>query len=58
VRLTKDKKTKEHFGFVHFAERASALKAVKGRETYEIDGNPHCCYHTLSHELFCSAVRH
>jgi heterogeneous nuclear ribonucleoprotein R len=26
------------FGFVHFAERSSALKAVRGSEKYEIDG--------------------
>lgn len=31
--------TKKDFGFVHFAERSSALKAVKGTEKYEIDGN-------------------
>ncbi len=30
---------KRDFGFVHFAERSSALKAVKGNEKYEIDGN-------------------
>lgn len=30
---------KRDFGFVHFAERSSALKAVKGTEKYEIDGN-------------------
>jgi heterogeneous nuclear ribonucleoprotein R len=30
---------KRDFGFVHFAERSSALKAVKGSEKYEIDGN-------------------
>lgn len=29
---------KRDFGFVHFAERASALKAVKETEKYEIDG--------------------
>ncbi|CAL5008942.1 unnamed protein product [Urochloa decumbens] len=29
---------KRDFGFVHFAERSSALKAVKGSEKYEIDG--------------------
>ncbi|KAJ1266944.1 hypothetical protein BS78_07G018700 [Paspalum vaginatum] len=29
---------KRDFGFVHFAERSSALKAVKGSENYEIDG--------------------
>lgn len=34
---------KRDFGFVHFAERSSALKACKGSEKYEIDGNllPH-----------------
>ncbi|KAK6919912.1 RNA recognition motif domain, partial [Dillenia turbinata] len=29
---------KRDFGFIHFAERASALKAVKDTEKYEIDG--------------------
>ncbi|KAG2581182.1 hypothetical protein PVAP13_6KG018400 [Panicum virgatum] len=29
---------KRDFGFVHFAERSSALKAVRGSEKYEIDG--------------------
>uniref|UniRef100_J3N788 RRM domain-containing protein n=1 Tax=Oryza brachyantha TaxID=4533 RepID=J3N788_ORYBR len=29
---------KRDFGFIHFAERSSALKAVKGSEKYEIDG--------------------
>lgn len=29
---------KKDFGFIHFAERSSALKAVKGTERYEIDG--------------------
>ncbi|KAJ3692664.1 hypothetical protein LUZ60_011759 [Juncus effusus] len=29
---------KRDFGFVHFAERSSALKAVKESERYEIDG--------------------
>ncbi|XP_076928922.1 heterogeneous nuclear ribonucleoprotein Q-like isoform X1 [Bidens hawaiensis] len=29
---------KRDFGFVHFAERSSALKAVKDGERYEIDG--------------------
>ena len=31
---------KRDFGFVHFAERSSALKAVRGSEKYEIDGKP------------------
>nr|CAD1821660.1 unnamed protein product [Ananas comosus var. bracteatus] len=30
---------KRDFGFVHFAERSSALKAVKGSEKYEVDGH-------------------
>lgn len=30
---------KRDFGFVHFAERSSALKACKGSEKYEVDGN-------------------
>ncbi|KAJ6839035.1 heterogeneous nuclear ribonucleoprotein R [Iris pallida] len=29
---------KRDFGFIHFAERSGALKAVKGTEKYEIDG--------------------
>lgn len=31
---------KRDFGFVHYAERSSALKAVKESEKYEIDGQP------------------
>ncbi|XP_074582759.1 heterogeneous nuclear ribonucleoprotein Q [Curcuma longa] len=31
--------SKRDFGFIHFAERSSALKAVKGTEKYEIDGH-------------------
>jgi len=27
------------FGFVHFAERSSAMKALKNTEKYELDGN-------------------
>lgn len=30
---------KRDFGFIHYAERSSALKAVKDTEKYEIDGN-------------------
>jgi heterogeneous nuclear ribonucleoprotein R len=30
---------KRDFGFVHFAERSSALKAAKGSDKFEIDGN-------------------
>lgn len=30
---------KRDFGFVHYAERSSALKAVKDGETYEVNGN-------------------
>ncbi|XP_026441084.1 heterogeneous nuclear ribonucleoprotein Q-like [Papaver somniferum] len=29
---------KKEFGFIHYAERSSALKAIKGTEKYEIDG--------------------
>lgn len=31
--------SKRDFGFIHFAERSSALKAVKATEKYEIDGS-------------------
>ena len=30
---------KRDFGFIHYAERSSALKAVKDTEKYEIDGS-------------------
>lgn len=29
---------KSRFGFVHFMERSSAMKALKNTEKYEIDG--------------------
>lgn len=29
---------KSRFGFVHFAERSNAMKALKNTEKYEIDG--------------------
>ena len=29
---------KRDFGFIHYAERSSALKAIKDTEKYEIDG--------------------
>jgi len=32
------------FGFIHYAERSSALKAVKDTEKYEIDGTFFFCY--------------
>lgn len=32
---------KRDFGFIHYAERSSALKAVRDAEKYEIDGNFH-----------------
>lgn len=36
---------KRDFGFVHYAERSSALKAVKDTEKYEINGSfPHISY--------------
>lgn len=33
---------KRDFGFVHYAERSSALKAVKDTERYEINGKFFC----------------
>lgn len=36
---SKNGQSKRDFGFIHFAERSSALKAVKGTEKYEIDGS-------------------
>jgi len=44
---------KRDFGFVHFAERSSALKAVKGSEKYEIDGKLPPCYHPVSCGIYC-----
>ncbi|KAH9766965.1 Heterogeneous nuclear ribonucleoprotein Q [Citrus sinensis] len=35
------KSGKRDFGFIHYAERSSALKAVKDTEKYEIDGKSH-----------------
>ncbi|ONK79996.1 uncharacterized protein A4U43_C01F12640 [Asparagus officinalis] len=35
---SKTGQSKRDFGFIHFAERSSALKAVKASEKYEIDG--------------------
>lgn len=35
---SKSGSSKRDFGFVHYAERSSALKAVKDSEKYEIDG--------------------
>lgn len=32
------KSGKRDFGFIHYAERSSALKAIKDTEKYEIDG--------------------
>lgn len=32
------KSGKRDFGFIHYAERSSALKAVKESEKYEVDG--------------------
>lgn len=34
----KSGQSKRDFGFIHFAERSSALKAVKDTEKHEIDG--------------------
>lgn len=34
----KSGKDKNRIGFVHFAERSSAMKALKNTEKYEIDG--------------------
>ena len=39
---SKTGQNKRDFGFIHFAERSSALKAVKGTEKYEIDGKFLC----------------
>lgn len=30
---------KSRFGFVHFADRSSAMKALESNEKYKIDGN-------------------
>ncbi|KAJ6316389.1 hypothetical protein OIU78_019641 [Salix suchowensis] len=40
---------KSRFGFVHFAERSSAMKALKNTEKYEIDGQVLDCSHAKSH---------
>uniref|UniRef100_A0A6N2LP01 RRM domain-containing protein n=1 Tax=Salix viminalis TaxID=40686 RepID=A0A6N2LP01_SALVM len=40
---------KSRFGFVHFAERSSAMKALKNTEKYEIDGQVLDCSHAKPH---------
>lgn len=35
----KSGKEKNRIGFVHFAERSSAMKALTNTEKYELDGN-------------------
>lgn len=39
---------KSRYGFVHFAERSSAMKALKNTEKYEIDGNSFFTLHLSS----------
>lgn len=40
---------RSRFGFVHFADRSSVMKALKNTEKYELDGNTYI--HTaLSHD--------
>lgn len=39
---------KRDFGFIHFAERSSALKAVKETEKYEIDGTCFMQYEVIN----------
>ncbi|KAL5155528.1 Heterogeneous nuclear ribonucleoprotein Q [Glycine soja] len=41
---------KSRFGFVHFAERSSAMKALKNAEKYEIDGQTLECSLANSHK--------
>jgi len=41
---------KRDFGFIHYAERSSALKAVKDTEKYEIDGT--CFILKLTNQLW------
>lgn len=38
---------KNRIGFIHFAERSSAMKALKNTEKYELDGNFCFLVHTL-----------
>ncbi|KAJ6750032.1 hypothetical protein OIU85_000641 [Salix viminalis] len=40
---------KSRFGFVHFAERSSAMKALKNTEKYEINGQVLDCSHAKPH---------
>lgn len=39
-------KENSRYGFVHFAERSSAMKALKNTEKYEIDGRIYILYLT------------
>lgn len=47
---------KRDFGFVHFAERSSALKAVKDTEKYEIDGTYFASHQELFENLRSSEI--
>lgn len=40
---TKSGQGRSRIGFVHFADRSSAMKALKNTEKYELDGD--CCLH-------------
>lgn len=51
---SKTGQSKRDFGFIHFAERSSALKAVKGSEKYEIDGNILVLLHCQCRQLLGS----
>lgn len=42
---------KRDFGFIHYAERSSALRAVKDTEKYEIDGTCFILYKVINQ--FC-----
>ncbi|RRT57439.1 hypothetical protein B296_00047259 [Ensete ventricosum] len=49
---------KRDFGFVHFADRSSALKAVKATEKFEIDGKYYFYYFLQVCQIFGNSLGH
>ncbi|KAK7258954.1 hypothetical protein RIF29_24547 [Crotalaria pallida] len=52
---TKARHETSRFGFVHFAERSSAMKALKNTEKYEMNEFVSCLDHAVN--LFCDIGR-
>lgn len=44
---------KSRYGFVHFADRSCAMKALNSNEKYELDGNSNI---VMTNKLLCNVV--